>query len=253
MKRLLIALILVLVLAVPAMAVEFVYSPDAQYLAAEPGETVTVPFTVGLDAYTYRTYYLWYIWDYEGTIPFEWLRTARRTSFLSKWWPTATTDLSITVPSDAVPGVYDGYIDSYVMGVHATTQNSTGLYLNLTVTSACAATPEIVIDGVSPDVLWPPNGSLEEVLVSGYLSMDEGCSLFDIAYSVDDEYGLYTSEGVLYIDEAGAFEAVIPVQASRDGQDKDGRHYTVSIFAENEAGIGQSEAVEILVPHDKRK
>ncbi|MFC1770042.1 hypothetical protein ACFLZI_03200 [Nitrospirota bacterium] len=253
MKRIFIAIILVLVFSLPAMAIELTYSPDVQYLAAEPGDTVTVPLTVGIITDSRRTYYLWFIDDIAGSIPSEWISSSKGTSFLSKWWSTASTNISIAVPEDATPGIYESYLYSHIMGVHSTDVTGTGMYLNLTVSSACGATPKFVIDGVSPEVLWPPNGSIEEVIVAGHLEMPEGCNLYEIGYSVDDEYGTFSSMGEVAINDAGAFEAVIPVEASRNGQDKDGRHYTVNLYAENEAGIGQSDVIEIIVPHDKRK
>lgn len=253
MKRLFIAVILVMVFTVPAVALELTYSPDVQYLVAEPGSTLTVPFTVGLITDSYKTYYLWFIRDIEGSIPSEWISTSKSTSFLSKWWPTASTNINIVIPDDATPGMYESYIYSHIMGAHSTGVSGTGMYLNITVSSDCGSTPRFVIDGVSPEVLWPPNGSMEEVIVTGHVYMDEGCTLYEAGYSVDDEYGIFTSMGSILIDTAGAFEAILPVEASRSGEDKDGRHYTVSFYAENEAGIGQSDVVEILVPHDMRK
>jgi len=41
-------------------------------------------------------------------------------------------------------------------------------------------------------------------------------------------------------------------EASRRGKDKDGRHYVIKIFAENEAGITESEILNAVVPHDQR-
>jgi len=108
----------------------------------------------------------------------------------------------------------------------------------------------------SPDVLWPPNHKMVEVLVSGSV-IDDGSGLEEVWLVVEDEYGelnyeFYEITEVL--DENGNFEFPLKLIAWRDGDDLDGRHYTIGVCAidkaENEAN---SEPIEVIVPHDQGK
>jgi hypothetical protein len=116
---------------------------------------------------------------------------------------------------------------------------------------ACADVPTVQITFVSPDAIWPPNNRETQVVVSGYISMPEGCSLMDAAYAVNDEYGVYTGTGALNVGEDGSFELIVTVKASRLGSDKDGRTYGVTISASTEGGDA-SASDSAVVPHDMR-
>ena len=57
----------------------------------------------------------------------------------------------------------------------------------------------------------------------------------------------------LDIDGNWTFSVAVPMVASRKGEDKDGRLYTVKFFAENDAGIGESPETSVVVLHDNGK
>jgi hypothetical protein len=118
-------------------------------------------------------------------------------------------------------------------------------------TSSCAEAPVVEITDVRPNIIWPPNHSMDVVTVSGAVTMPSGCTLASTSYSIEDEYGLHTGVGEFTISENGEFTVPLPVEAWRKGQDKDGRHYTIQILAENEAGTGTSVELEAVVPHDR--
>lgn len=72
---------------------------------------------------------------------------------------------------------------------------------------------------------------------------------------IEDEYGEWepTFEPVV-LDrlQAYQFEQVIELIASRLGQDKDGRMYTIRVTVEDRAGnVGEASAT-VIVPHDQR-
>jgi hypothetical protein len=115
----------------------------------------------------------------------------------------------------------------------------------------CSDVPTVEITSVSPDAIWPPNNKETEVVVSGFISMPEGCTLLDASYTVNDEYGVYTGSGDLIVGEDGSFELIMTVEASRLGSDKDGRAYDVTISATDEAGDA-SASTEAVVLHDMR-
>ena len=235
-----------------AFAAALTYTPDASYLTITPGTSSEVPLTIALTDGGRPTYYLWFIGSVEGDIPSEWITSSKTTTFLNRWWNSSSVTYKVSVPEDADTGTYGGYIFAKAMSSHGYADEGPGVYLEVLVPSNCSAKPEFQITEFGPDVIWPPNHSIEEVYVKGTLSMPEGCTLFDVGYSVDDEYGVYSDIGSITVDTDGSFTALIPVEASRLGSDKDGRHYTITFYAENEAGLATSEDLESLVPHDRR-
>jgi hypothetical protein len=118
-------------------------------------------------------------------------------------------------------------------------------------TAGCAGVPVIEITDVRPNIIWPPNHSMDVVKVYGTVTVPSGCTLASASYSIEDEYGIHTGMGEFTVSEDGEFTVPLPVEAWRRGQDKDGRHYRILIFAENEAGTGSSVELEAVVPHDR--
>ncbi len=130
------------------------------------------------------------------------------------------------------------------------------MLLEVFVPSDCTGKPVVEIASLGPEVIWPPNRSMEVVTVTGTISMPEGCTIYEIGYSIEDEYGVHTGVGKLSMqgsDFKGDFTIPVPVEAWREGQDKDGRVYKIKIFAKNDSGIGTSKVFEAIVPHDKGK
>ena len=72
-------------------------------------------------------------------------------------------------------------------------------------------------------------------------------------YSVIDEYGVVNAAGSVTLNPDGSYSITIMLEASRKGSDKDGRHYTITIRAQDEAGNEESAAVVVIVPHDQGK
>ena len=108
----------------------------------------------------------------------------------------------------------------------------------------------------TPDELWPPNHKVVEVLLSGHV-VDHEDGLAEVWLVVDDEYGEVSDEpGYItdLLDGDGVFEE-LPVEliAWRDGDDLDGRIYTIVVYAiDNEENLTE-ETVQVIVPHDKGK
>jgi probable HAF family extracellular repeat protein len=125
------------------------------------------------------------------------------------------------------------------------------------------ATP-LVVDMLSPVItvavnsttLWPPNGKLIPVTVSGTITDEPGGSevnLDSVAYVVADEYGRIQPSGGITLGAGGSYSFTVSLEASRKGNDKDGRHYTITVSAEDNAGnLGTSSTI-VTVPHDQGK
>lgn len=102
--------------------------------------------------------------------------------------------------------------------------------------------PEVSIDA-NPKELWPPNGKMESINVSGKVEDEH---LLNSKILVDDEYDLIEPE-------TNEPESVIELEVRREGSDEDGRMYIIKIIGEDLAGNISEGEVEVIVPHDKRK
>jgi hypothetical protein len=118
--------------------------------------------------------------------------------------------------------------------------------------SPCNSTAPIVTVAASPTILWPPNSRAIPVSLSGSVGAS-GCSLNLISarYVVQDEYGQVQPQGAVAIDNDGMFSFNVQLPASRRGDDRDGRKYTITISAQATGGaIGSATAI-VTVPHNQ--
>lgn len=115
----------------------------------------------------------------------------------------------------------------------------------------CMTAPVITFS-VSPTALWPPNGRVVPVMVSGTISDSAPCTVTSAMYAVKDEYGKVQPSGSIAVGAGGAFSFVMPLEASRLGADLDGRVYRVTVTATNVGAMTGSQTANIIVPHDQR-
>jgi hypothetical protein len=114
-------------------------------------------------------------------------------------------------------------------------------------------TPPIITVAVSRATLWPPNGKMVPVTVSGTITdTGSGVNVNSAAYAVKDEYGEVQPHGAITLGPGGAYSFTILLQASRLGTDLDGRRYAVTVRAKDNAGNGGSKTSVVNVPHDQR-
>ena len=99
--------------------------------------------------------------------------------------------------------------------------------------------------------LWPPSGRPVAVTVSGHLT-DGVSGIGEASYRVTDEYGATQPSGEMSVRADGSFEVTVMLPASRRGDDKDGRAFTIHVDAIDRAGNPASSAVIVTVPHDQR-
>jgi len=116
-------------------------------------------------------------------------------------------------------------------------------------------TPPAISVSANPAALWPPNNKMVPVTLSGTITDNEpggtGVNLNTTAYKVIDEYGQVQPSGPLSLDSSGNYAITILLQASRQGNDKDGRHYTIVVSASDNAGNVGSSSTMVNVPHDQ--
>ena len=113
-------------------------------------------------------------------------------------------------------------------------------------------TPPAITVFAIPAILWPPNGKMVPVTISGTIKdAESGVNASTAAYAVKDEYGLIQPRGhITTLDAAGHYAFMIQLQASRNGNDRDGRQYTITVRAVDDEGYEGSGTAIVTVPHD---
>ena len=97
------------------------------------------------------------------------------------------------------------------------------------------------------NILWPPNEKLVDVNITG--SIDEE-NPYITKVLVDDEYDLVEPTIETYYQTS--YNQNIQLQASRRGDDLDGRTYLITVITNDLAGNEAQQQIEVIVPHDQR-
>jgi hypothetical protein len=112
--------------------------------------------------------------------------------------------------------------------------------------------PPLITLSATPKFLWPANGTTVPVTVSGTITdAGSGVNARTAAYAVKDEYGKVQPKGTITLDPGGNYSFNILLRASRLGADRDGRRYTITIVASDNAGNDGSKMGMVIVPHDR--
>ncbi len=104
--------------------------------------------------------------------------------------------------------------------------------------------PAVSIDA-NPKILWPPNNKMVDVTITGGAT-DDNSGIESIRFMVEDEYGKI--EPVI-----SRFGQTIQLEAKRNGDDSDGRTYTIKVIAEDKAGNQSLVQTTVTVPHNQEK
>jgi hypothetical protein len=113
-------------------------------------------------------------------------------------------------------------------------------------------TPPSITLSPNASTLWPPNGSMTPVLFSGAVTdATSGVDGSSIRFVVTDEYGIVQPSGNVTIAANGTYSFIVPLEASRLGSDWDGRLYTITVTAQDNAGNQASRPTTVTVPHDQ--
>jgi probable HAF family extracellular repeat protein len=146
---------------------------------------------------------------------------------------------------------------SWADGTYAITAVATDAAGNV---SAASDPLRLTIDRTAPTVtamanpatLWPPNGQMVDVTVSSSLGdVLSGIDPNRASYAVADDYGQVQPTGTVTVGPDGTYAVTVRLMASRDGSDRDGRHYTITVSALDQAGNSGSAATLVVVPHDQ--
>jgi uncharacterized repeat protein (TIGR01451 family) len=130
--------------------------------------------------------------------------------------------------------------------------NNSGPAASAIITAIADKTPPAIVISANPLSLWPPNGKMVPVTISGTITdTGSGVNPSSGSFAVSDEYGTVQPVGPFTINPDGTYYFTVNLQASRLGSDKDGRQYTISVFARDNAGNPGSSSIVVSVPHDR--
>lgn len=101
--------------------------------------------------------------------------------------------------------------------------------------------PEVTISA-DPKLIWPPNKKLVPITLSGNV-VTFGSDIKDVTISIADEYGKYNQQGLKFGD-------TVLLEAWREGNDMDGRMYTITAVVTDQAGNRTTRSTTVVVPHD---
>jgi FG-GAP repeat len=110
----------------------------------------------------------------------------------------------------------------------------------------------VITISATPKVLWPPNGKLVPVTLSGKINdTGSGVNSKTAVFAMQDEYGQIQSRGTIRLSVSGTYSFSVLLQASRLDIDKDGSAYAITVVAtDNAANIGSKTTV-VTLPHDQ--
>jgi hypothetical protein len=111
-------------------------------------------------------------------------------------------------------------------------------------------TPPVITLSTTPKSLWPSNRRMVPVTVSGTIT-DTGCTVKTTTYAVKDEYGAVQPTGTITPGLGGKYSFSVLLQTSRLGTDRDGRSYTITVQASDNAGNSASKTTWVNVRHDQ--
>lgn len=255
MKKLLITLIAITLaaLALNVQAASVSFNPPVADFVIPPGESGTKSFTLqGFSSNPYRLYLTVGSTLQNSTIPAGWLTPVGLMLYSRTGGSSfAAINLVANVPPDAVPGSYTGLI--LPQNSSRSTEGVTGPGLIVTIEvpgiqPACINPPEFTEFAAGPQGIWAPSDRDVEIEISGIMAVTDGCEV-TAGYSLESNDGLV--QGSIAVNEDGSFSEKVTVNLSRSGQDKSGRIYNGTLFAQDSDGNQTSLDFFVTVLHDK--
>ena len=113
--------------------------------------------------------------------------------------------------------------------------------------------PEIVSASASPKVLWPPNHKMVTVNVKAEVKDACGDTSWKVLSVKSSQPLNGKGDGNTETDFKILDDHTVSLRAERSGNDKEGRVYTITLQATDEAGnTSERTTVTVTVPHDKK-
>lgn len=235
-------------------AAQISFEPSEITVKVAPGDIVSVPVAVSLqDTALPNSYASFGLAHAGGSLNRSWINNQVYVS-LNSWYKTRQVVLRVRIPENAEGGVYTGHLKTVWLRSNEGVA-PTQLKINVDVDGfvGCSQVPLFSDIAASESSILARNKKQVGVDFSGSIAMTEGCEISSAEYQLVDEYGELDRTEEVTVNADGSFAVSVPMLASRKGNDKDGRLYTVKFSAENEAGVGESVETNVVVEHDNSK
>ena len=119
---------------------------------------------------------------------------------------------------------------------------------SFTVTVSDTIVPVVTEAASTTILLWSPNRIMTPVTITGRIT---DATLVSATYRVVDEYRRVQPSGTITVQPDGSYAFVVSLEAYRNGNDYNGRIYTVIVTATDAAGRVGTAQVVITVPHSQ--
>ncbi len=255
-KIIMIILAFVIFAFAPSMsrAAKIAFEPGRIGIAMSPGEERTITFAANLSEFSATSSYAnFYVALTNGSLSRTWASRSAQIP-LNGRQPSGLVEMTITIPAGTQTGTYTGVIRP--IGIRASERTTTevlSLYVEVMPFQSCSSPPTISEVVAGESIVRASNKKPLTFEFSGNISSPASCTTEKAFYSLTDEYGELDETTPLVLDENGNFNISVDVIASRKGSDKDGRLYTVTFGADNEAGTAVGGEQKIIISHDNRK
>ena len=113
---------------------------------------------------------------------------------------------------------------------------------------ADTAPPVMTARRQPPTLLWSPNKTMTPVTVSGIVT---DATTVSVSFKVVDEYGKMQPAGTVTVGAGGNYSFVVKLEAYRNGNDSNGRLYTITVTATDAGGRIRTASTIVLVPHNQ--
>ena len=113
-------------------------------------------------------------------------------------------------------------------------------------------TPPAILVTATPETLWPPNGQLVPITITGTITdVGSGVDPDTAVFAVMDAYGSPQPRDHITLGKDGSYTCTPHLQASRKGNDTNGRQYTIRPYrreAATRAHFGELFSPDFSVP-----
>jgi hypothetical protein len=124
--------------------------------------------------------------------------------------------------------------------------------ITITSINGVLQTPPTVSCTAIPNTLWPPNGKEVSVDISGTVTAGtQALVLESVAFAVSDTEAQIQPSGAVAVGSDGTYSFTVPLFAARDGNNQNGRQYTITVNAGDQIGNVGSCSTVVTVPHDQ--
>ncbi len=160
---------------------------------------------------------------------------------------------ALDVVSGSLTVTTSGAVNPFAMGTYILTYSATDAAGNTatatrTVTVSDTQAPVVTATANPPTLLWSPNKTMTPVTVSGKITEP---NLKSASYKVVDEYGRIQPAGVITVGAGGNYSFTVSLEAYRNGNDSNGRLYTITVTATDMGNRSTSAQAVVTVPHNQ--